>query len=151
MTHKKCNVLIYLILIMLFSVDLRSQADCVLGVGITEDETLITIFQMNEMQQENLVNFGAELKYRNEILNNQLANIMQRHPQSTPTELGQLADKYKAVMDSMQMIQAFIDKKVLWLFNEKQYELYLELCKEASRSPFIVVPTVYNDSITRKD
>ncbi|WP_396638466.1 hypothetical protein [Maribacter sp. R77961] len=151
MIEKKINIFICILFIILCAVQLRSQADCVLGVGITDDETLITIFQMNEMQQENLVNFGAELKYRNEILNNQLENITQRHPQSTPTELGQLADKYKAVMDSMQMIQAFIDKKVLRLFNEKQYELYLSLCKEASRSPFIVVPKVYSDSIPSKD
>ena len=63
----------------------------------------------------------------------------------------QLADKYKNVMDSMQLLQAMIDKKVLSLFNEKQYELYLSLCKEASRSPFIVVPKVYTDSTLVKE
>ena len=48
-----------------------AQADCVLGVGLTEDGTLIEVFQMNEIQQEKLANFGAELKYRNELLNDQ--------------------------------------------------------------------------------
>ena len=76
---------------------------------------------------------------------------MQRHPQSNATELRQLADKYRGVMDSMAVIQTMIDKKVLALFNEKQYELYLSLCKEASRSPFIVVPAVYNDSVPIKN
>jgi hypothetical protein len=128
-----------------------AQADCVLGVGLTDDATLIEVFQMNEMQQEKLANLGAELKYRNELLNDQLENVMKRHPQSNATELRQLADKYKGVMDSMAIIQTMIDKRVLALFNEKQYELYLSLCAEASRSPFIVVPAVYNDSIPVKN
>ncbi|MGB3150989.1 MAG: hypothetical protein WBB27_10025 [Maribacter sp.] len=127
------------------------QADCVLGVGLTDDATIVEIFQLNEMQQENLANFGAELKYRNDLLNNQLENVMKRHPQSNATELRQLADKYKGVMDSMAVVQQMIDKKVLALFNEKQYELYLSLCKEASRSPFVVIPAVYNDSIAIKN
>ena len=139
-------------LVFLFSgAGATAQADCVLGVGLTEDATLIEVFQMNEMQQEKLANFGAELKYRNELLNDQLENVMKRHPQSNATELRQLADKYKGVMDSMAIIQTIIDKKVLALFNEKQYELYLTLCKEASRSPFIVVPAIYNDSISVKN
>ncbi|WP_414002649.1 hypothetical protein [Maribacter sp. 2304DJ31-5] len=129
----------------------RSQADCVLGVGITDNVTLAEIFQLNKMQQEKLMNFSAELKYRNEILNNQLENITRRHPQSTPTELMQLANKYKGVMDSMALVQAMIDKKVLRLFNEKQYELYRNLCKEASRSPFVIIPSVYNDSTIIKN
>ncbi|WP_281542691.1 hypothetical protein [Maribacter aestuarii] len=128
-----------------------AQADCVLGVGLTDDATLIEVFQMNGMQQEKLANLGAELKYRNELLNDQLENVMKRHPQSNATELRQLADKYKGVVDSMAIIQTMIDKRVLALFNEKQYELYLSLCAEASRSPFIVVPAVYNDSIPVKN
>lgn len=144
------NVLFSVLLSSLSSV-LLAQADCVLGVGLTDDATLIDIFQMNKMQQEQLANFGAEIKYRNELLNNELENVMKRHPQSNPTELQQLADKYKGVMDSMAIIQVIIDKKVLALFNEKQYERYLSLCKEASRSPHIVIPTVYNDSTVVKN
>ncbi|MFS4467334.1 hypothetical protein [Maribacter sp. 2210JD10-5] len=141
-----------LILICLFNGFLNhAQADCVLGVGTADDATIIDVFQLNEMQQEKLANFGAELKYRNEILNDQLENIIQRHPQSTGAELQQLADKYTKTIDSMASIQAFIDKKVLSLFNEKQYELYRNLCKEASRSPFVVVPAVYNDSTITKN
>ncbi|MFX0558134.1 hypothetical protein ACOCEA_15135 [Maribacter sp. CXY002] len=130
--------------------NVKAQADCILGVGITDDDTLIEVFQMNKFQQENLANFGGELKYRNELLNNQLENIKRRHPQSNSEELMQLAGKYKNIMDSMQLVQAMIDKKVLSLFNEKQYELYLSLCKEASRSPFVIVPKVYLDSAASK-
>ena len=119
--------------IILISARVYSQADCVLGVGVTNDS------------------ISAELKYRNDVLNNELQNVKERHPQSSETELRQLADKYKSVMDSMGRVQAMIDKRMLTLFNSKQYELYQSLCKQAYRSPYVVVPTVYTDSIVDKN
>lgn len=125
----------------------RAQADCVLGVGLSEDTTLIAVFQLNAFQKEQLVNFSAELKYRNDLLATKLDNIRNRHPQSNVMELNQLAQKYREVMDSMALVQAMMDKRMLALFNEKQYYLYRELCDEASRSPYIVVPKVYADTL----
>lgn len=128
-----------------------AQADCILGVGLTSDSIISDVFQLNEVQQEKLVSFSAELKYRNDLLNNELQNVKSRHPQSNVKELSQLADKYKSVMDSMTQVQTMIDKRMLTLFNSKQYELYRNLCKEASRSPLIVIPTVYSDSINNEN
>jgi hypothetical protein len=128
-----------------------AQADCILGVGLTNDSIISDVFQLNEMQHEKLVSFSAELKYRNDLLNNELQNVKSRHPQSNVKELSQLADKYKSVMDSMASVQIMIDKRMLTLFNSKQYELYRNLCKEASRSPFIIIPTVYSDSINNEN
>ncbi|MDO1502673.1 hypothetical protein Q2T40_21605 [Winogradskyella maritima] len=51
-----------------------------------------------------------------------------------------MAEKYKEVMDSMARVQTMLDKRMLALFNPKQYQLYQSLCKEASRSPFLVEP-----------
>ena len=87
------------------------------------------------------------MKFKSDELNNELVNIKDSHPQSSVTELRQLADKYKGVMDSLGKVQATTDKKMLALFNPKQYELYQSLCKEAYRSPYIVTPTMYTDSI----
>ena len=128
-----------------------AQADCILGVGLTSDSIISDVFQLNEMQHEKLISFSAELKYRNDLLNNELQNVKSRHPQSNVKELSQLADKYKSVMDSMTQVQTMIDKRMLTLFNSKQYELYRNLCNEASRSPFIVIPTVYSDSINNEN
>lgn len=136
---------------IVFINNVNAQADCVLGVGATNDTIIASVFQLNTMQKKKLINFSAELKYRNGLLNNELQNITDRHPQSTVTELSQLADKYKEVMDSMGRVQTMIDKRMLALFNTKQYELYQSLCKEASRSPFIVIPTVYPDSLNNKN
>ncbi|TLF45701.1 hypothetical protein [Maribacter aurantiacus] len=137
-------------LLVLISFSVRSQADCLLGVGITENDSLADIFQMNDVQKQELLNLSAELKYRNEILNVQLENVYNRHPQNTVEELNQLALKYRNVMDSMQSVQSMIDKKLLALLNPKQYQLYLDLCHEASRSPFVITPKVYSDSIPPK-
>lgn len=134
----------------LFSVQLSAQADCILGVGVIKDSVLIDVFQLNSLQSENLANFGAEIKYRHEILNNNLTNIKKRHPQGTVSELSKLAEEYSTVMDSMALTQIMIEKRLLGLFNEKQYTLYLNLCREASRSPFIVAPTVYGDTLVVK-
>lgn len=129
---------------------IMAQEDCILGVGITKDETIIDVFQLSEEQAEQMINFSAELKYRNELLNNQAENILKRHPQSSAAELMVLAEKYNVIRDSMQRIQYMIDIKTLKLFNEKQYKRYLELCNEAFRQPFRVVPTNYQDSIPPK-
>lgn len=128
-----------------------AQADCILGVGVTADSIIADVFQLNTDQREQLVNFSAELKYRNEVLNNELDNLQKRHPQSTVTELTQLAEKYKAVMDSMQLVQAMIDKRMLGLLNSKQYEFYRSLCRDASRSPYVVEPKVYPDSLNTRN
>lgn len=142
--------IIFLVFVGFTSFTMRSQADCLLGVGITQNDSLADIFQMNNYQRKELVNLSAELKYRNDILNVQLENIYNRHPQNTVEELNQLALKYRDVMDSMRSIQSMIDKKVLSILNPKQYQLYLDLCQEASRSPFLITPKVYADSIPVK-
>jgi|AntAceMinimDraft_11_1070367.scaffolds.fasta_scaffold06867_4 hypothetical protein len=142
----------FFITILFFSLSTKclAQADCILGVGVTSDTDLIEVFQLNPIQSENLVNFSAEIKYRNEILENTLSNIRKRHLLGTIKELSILAQEYNTVMDSMALVQSMIDKRLLSLFNEKQYTLYRNLCLEASRSPFIVTPTVYHDTTVVK-
>ena len=129
---------------------LRAQDDCILGVGITPDSTLVEIFQLNEEQTEKVRNWSAELKYRNELLNSQADNLLKRHPQNSPGELGVLAEKYKVISDSMEIVQRLVDIRTLKVFNEKQYELYLNLCEKAYRQPYRVVPMNYSDSIPDK-
>lgn len=128
----------------------NAQADCVLGIGVVEDSVLTAIFQLNPQQSEKLANFSTELKYRNEILDNTLANIRKRHHQSSVQELSDLAKEYNVMMDSIHSVQTMIEKRLLTLFNQKQYTLYRNLCLEASRSPFNVTPTVYQDTTVVK-
>lgn len=147
---KKLRIIVFLVLYSALT-NVHAQADCILGVGITNDTIIFDVFQLNAAQREKLINFSAELKYRNELLNIELENIMERHPQSNVTELSQLAEKYRSVMDSMGSVQTIIDKRMLSLFNAKQYALYRSLCREASRSPLLVVPAVYADSVNNEN
>lgn len=136
---------------VLFFTNVNAQADCILGVGVTSDSIISDIFQLNDMQIAKLERFSTDIKLQNETLNNNLAEVKSKHPQSNVTELRQLADKYKNVMDSMARVQEITDKKMLALFNSNQYELYLSLCKDASRSAYIVVPAVYTESISNEN
>ena len=147
----KAMVFNFSILLYLSAIgNLMAQEDCVLGVGITKNETIIEVFQLNQEQAEQMTNFSAELKYRNEILNNQAKNMMKRHPQGTVAELTVLAEKYNVIRDSMERIQRMIDMRTLKLFNKKQYERYLVLCDEAFRQPLRVIPMRYRDSIPQE-
>ncbi len=147
---KYLNTFLVATLLFFSGYEVFSQSDCILGVGFTKDSVLIEVFQLNTLQSEKLVDYSAEVAYRYDILENKLKNIRKRHPQSTVSELSKLATEYNIVIDSMSMVQTMIDKKLLKLFNEKQYILYRNLCKEASKSPFIVIPAVYNDSLDAK-
>lgn len=136
--------------IVLFSCQISAQSDCVLGVGSINDSVLISVFQLSDSQIKELIRYGEEIRYRQEILDTKLENIKNRHPQSTVPELSKLAIEYTVIIDSMASVQTMIDKRLLSLFNERQYTLYRNLCLEASRSPFIVTPTDYADSIVVK-
>lgn len=146
----KFRYVVVLASVLLFK-NVNAQADCILGVGVTSDSIISDIFQLNEMQKQQLELLSTDVKLLNEALNDNLAEVKSKHPQSNVTELRQLADKYKVVMDSMTNVQKVMDKKMLALFNSNQYELYLSLCKDALRSAYIVTPAVYADSISNKN
>ncbi len=146
----KFRYVVVLASVLLFK-NVNAQADCILGVGVTSDSIISDIFQLNEMQKQQLELLSTDVKLLNEALNDNLAEVKSKHPQSNVTELRQLADKYKVVMDSMVNVQKVMDKKMLALFNSNQYKLYLSLCKDALRSAYIVTPAVYADSISNKN
>lgn len=135
------------VLFLILSSKSFAQADCILGVGVTADSALVSVFQLNTSQIDKLTSYSEEVKYRQGILDNKLENIQKRNPQSNFSELSKLATDYNIIMDSMALVQTMIDKRLLALFNEKQYTLYRNLCREASRSPLVVVPLVYKDSL----
>ncbi len=139
----------FIISVLFFILSSKSfaQADCILGVGVTADSALVSVFQLNTSQIDKLTSYSEEVKYRQGILDNKLENIQKRNPQSNFSELSKLATDYNIIMDSMALVQTLIDKRLLALFNEKQYTLYRNLCREASRSPLVVVPLVYKDSL----
>ncbi len=112
-----------------------AQEICFLGIGGKDDATIKEVFQLNENQIEKLVNWGAELKFRNEVFEIKLENLLKNHAQSSPEDLLKMSYKYKAYLDSIDANMRLLDKRMLGTFNKEQYNLYVQFCNHLSRSP----------------
>lgn len=122
-------------LFLMLSFSVFAQQDCMLGVGGKDDDTIAEVFQLNEEQLENLRNWSAELKIRNEILQNQAEYLLKQHEESSPEVLLKVSTEYRAIIDSMKQNVRMMDKRLLSIFNPKQYEFYLELCNTLTLRP----------------
>ena len=129
-----------LILIVGFVISVQAQQECSLGIGATESDTIIQIFQLKEEQITNLEEFKAALEIETRLLDEERKNLFENHPQSTPEDLTALGAKYKVLEERMKQVFKKYDLKHLALFNEKQYQRYVTLCQEVSRQPLVVVP-----------
>ena len=129
-----------LILIVGFVISVQAQQECSLGIGATESDTIIQIFQLKEEQITNLEEFKAVLEIETRLLDEERKNLFENHPQSTPEDLTALGAKYKVLEERMKQVFKKYDLKLLALFNEKQYQRYVTLCQEVSRQPLVVVP-----------
>ncbi len=144
---KSRNLLFFVVVVLFFIHGVRAQADCILGVGITNDNTLIDVFQLNTAQQGHLIRYGEQARTTKDMLEKKLNDLKENHPQSTVGELTKLASEFTVLMDSMTAVQAAADKNLLLLFNEKQYNRYRNLCEEAYKTPIVVIPVVHRDSL----
>lgn len=119
-----------------------SQEVCFLGVGSGSDEQIIKAFKLTDAQIEKMKNWAAELNYRNSFLEEQAKSLLKRHSESSPEELLKMSHKYKALLDSMQKNMHMIDQRMLSQFSKDQYNLYIKLCNEVSRTPIFAEPQV---------
>lgn len=115
-----------------------AQEECILGIGGQDDEVIEEVFQLNDDQKEKMKNWGAELKIRNEILKDQAGYLLKKSEQSSPEDLITMSYKYKDILDSMKQNVRMLDKRLLSIFNDKQYNFYLELCNQLSLLPIYV-------------
>lgn len=126
---------------------LATAQDCTLDIGGKNTDTLIQVFQMNQEQIGQMETWRAELNIEIKVIEEEIQKLFDNHPQSTPEELTTLAGKYKVYQQKIVDASKATDKKLLSIFNTKQYERYLELCYEAIRKPIQVVPVVLKDSV----
>ncbi len=145
---KKISFKSYLVFLsVLLSTMGMSAQDCTLDIGGKNSETLIRIFQLNRPQISKMETLQAELSVETKTIEEAIQKLFDTQPQSTPEELTVLADKYKVLKEKMVKASAATDKKLLEVFNQKQYERYITLCNEAFRRPIQVVPQVLQDSL----
>ncbi|MCL6265247.1 hypothetical protein [Flagellimonas myxillae] len=115
-----------------------SQEDCFLGIGGEDDDTIAEVFQLDESQLEQLRNWSAEVKVRNGYLKDQAKYLLKRHAQSSPEDLMGMSYKYRGLLDSMRQNVRLLDKRLLSLFNDQQYNLYLEFCGQLTLRPIYI-------------
>lgn len=135
----------FVFLFMMFCI---SAQDCTLDIGGKNRKTIVDIFQLNAQQKTTMETLRAELEIETKSIEDEIKELFNEHPQSTPEELLVLADKYKVLQQKMVNTSKESDKKLLAVFNERQYQRYLELCHEAFRKPIMVVPETPKDSIS---
>lgn len=124
-----------LLLFLFFPLLLFSQEDCLLGIGGKDDEIIKAVFELTDEQAEQMRNWGAELKFRNEIFEIKAENLLKNHAQSSPEDLLKMSYQYKVLLDSMESNMRLLDKRLLSIFTTDQYNLYIMLCNQVYKSP----------------
>jgi hypothetical protein len=112
--------------------------DCTLAIGGRDADIIIQVFQLNNEQIAKMQGWGAELEKEMEAAQTQIDQLLESHPQETPEQLAQLATKYKGLQDRIVEISKSYDKKLLAIFNERQYRRYVGLCREVFLKPLPV-------------
>jgi hypothetical protein len=116
--------------------------DCTLDIAGQDTGVIIDIFQLNDDQQLSLDKWIGELELARRPIEEELRLLLIEHPQSTEADLHNLAKKYSSLNNKLIELSKEYDRKLLGIFNEKQFEYYVSLCKEASRIPLNPVITV---------
>lgn len=112
--------------------------DCILGVGGRDNETITKVFELTEEQKENLKNWSAELKIRNDIFKERAEYLMKQNEESSPEVLIEVSKKYQSFMDSMAKNVHMMDKRLLESFNQVQYDRYVKLCNQMTLRPIYI-------------
>ncbi len=112
--------------------------DCTLGLGGSDSGVIVQVFQLNEEQQSKMQGWEGELQRYHEGMADKIRQLFDTHPQNTTEELQQLASKYRVLKDEIVATAVAYDRKLLAIFNQRQYQRYQELCQEAGRQPMDV-------------
>jgi alpha-L-fucosidase len=134
-------------LLLAFGVEAQ---DCTLGIGGKNTGAIISNFQLNASQKILMDSLRGHYTSAEKKVVDAIQRLFKEHPQSSEEDLLKLAEKYKALQQELLVLAKETDTKLLSAFNERQYQRYLLLCKEALREPIKVVPKVYQDSIAPK-
>ena len=138
----KHKIFFFFIGMLVFSLSAQDR-DCMLGLGGSSAETIIQVFQLNKEQIQKMDEWTAELKLSNKVYQEEITQLFDTHPQSKTEDLEALATKYKVLKDQVLANTKDYDRRLLMLFNPKQYDRDLELCATANRIPFQVIPQPY--------
>ncbi len=144
------NLKFIIAICLVFASFIATGQTCALGVGTSNPDTVIEVFQLNNQQIEKLKAVKVAYVDGSQSIEQKIEKLLKEHPQSSPADLTLMAEKYNVLKEEMIALSLKSDEEVLTTFNQKQYERYLLLCKETYQRPIVVTPTVYNDSIVKE-
>ncbi len=122
----------------IFSVGCMAQSeDCTLGIGGKDSNVIIQVFQLSAEQKVQMEAWAAEFKIQTGEIKAQIQQLFDTHPQKSQEDLEKLSQKYKVLKDKLVESSRGFDKKLISLFNPRQYERYISLCNEAGRRPML--------------
>ena len=131
----KLNYYCSILLFFIFFTSMGQTADCTLGIGGKDTETIIKVFQLNDEQLVQMEAWIQELNKSNELIEEQIDVLLDKHPQSNEEELQTLAEKFKPLRAQIIANSKICDQKLVGILNENQYRRYIDLCTEAMRRP----------------
>lgn len=126
-----CSIL----LLFIFLTSMGQTADCTLGIGGKDTETIIKVFQLSDEQLVQMEGWIQELNKSNELIEEEIDVLLDKHPQSNEAELQTLAEKFKPLRAQIIANSKICDQKLVGILNENQYHRYIDLCTEAMRRP----------------
>ncbi|MGB5481097.1 MAG: hypothetical protein WBM91_08470 [Eudoraea sp.] len=124
-----------ILLFFIFFTVLGQTEDCTLGIGGKDTETIIKVFQLNDEQRVQMESWIQELNKANEVIEEQIDVLLEKHPQSNKEELQAMAEKFKPLRAQIIANSKIYDQKLVGILNENQYLRYINLCNEALRVP----------------
>jgi hypothetical protein len=109
------------------------EADCTLGIGGRDTEVVVRVFKLSDEQQQQLSLWVSELQSYQKDMSEQVRELFDKHPQHNLEEIQTLASKYKVLREEIEATSKAFDRKLINIFDERQYAQYRQLCKEAKR------------------
>ncbi|MBT8320066.1 MAG: hypothetical protein KJO90_00195 [Eudoraea sp.] len=110
-------------------------AECTLGLGGKDTEVIYQVFKLDDEQKAIAEALVASYQKDSRLIQEQVDHLFESYPQRTPEELQKMAKKFDSLKVELTNMSRNYDQKLVGLFNQKQYEVYLKLCNEVMKRP----------------
>lgn len=109
--------------------------DCTLGLGNKDTDVIFKVFKLSDEQKILAEALASEYRTNSRLIQDQVDQLFESHPQRTQEDLQRMAQKFDSLKIQLTSMSRSYDQKLVGLFDQKQYEVYLQLCNEVMRRP----------------
>ena len=109
---------------------------------MNNNDYLLKNYIESQKRQKEILEETKKRRLKNKNNEEQAKNLLKQHSESPPEQLLKMSHKYKVLLDSIQKNMHMIDQRMLSQFSKDQYNLYIKLCNQVSRTPIFAEPQV---------